>query len=64
MLILPYLAIASTVGDRVWLDINQDWEQNQGEPGIANVRIDLYNADNQKIKSMMVLLYVHSLNQL
>ena len=51
MLLFPSLAMSITVGDKVWLDTNQDWEQNQGEHGLANIQIDLYNADNQKIKS-------------
>ena len=51
MLLLPSLAMSITVGDKVWLDTNQDWEQNQGESGLANITIDLYDADNQKIKS-------------
>ena len=51
LLLLPYLSIASTVGDRVWLDSNQDWEQDQGEQGLANIKINLYNAKHKKIKS-------------
>ena len=42
-----------TVGDRVWNDVNQDWEQNQGEQGLANVEVELYDAQGLKIQTEM-----------
>jgi hypothetical protein len=34
----------ANIGDRVWLDTNQDGVQNTGEPGIAGVTVTLYNS--------------------
>lgn len=39
-----YLSAArSVVGDRVWNDLNGDNLQTAGEPGVANVTVQLYN---------------------
>ena len=35
-------ALNSGIGDRVWDDLNRDNVQDVGEPGLANVGIDLY----------------------
>lgn len=32
------------IGDKVWEDLNGNGIQNEGEPGIANVVVELYNA--------------------
>ena len=36
----------SSIGDRVWEDINGDGVQDAGEPGIENVTVDLYRDIN------------------
>jgi uncharacterized repeat protein (TIGR01451 family) len=38
-----------SIGDYVWLDVDGDGVQDSGEPGLSNVRIDLYDpgADGQ-----------------
>jgi protocatechuate 3,4-dioxygenase beta subunit len=38
------------IGDFVWYDVNRDGIENVGEPGIANVVLDLYR-DNVKVAS-------------
>ncbi|NLP10981.1 hypothetical protein GX408_11365, partial [bacterium] len=38
---------ASAIGNYVWLDKNQDGVQDAGEPGLADVRVDLHNAAGQ-----------------
>lgn len=38
------------IGDLVWYDADGDGIQNVGEPGLANVTLDLYR-DNQKVAS-------------
>ncbi len=51
LMLLPLLSMASTIGDKVWLDSNKDWEQNVGEKGLANITVNLYNGFNKKIRS-------------
>lgn len=34
------------VGDWVWLDLNQDGKQDEGEPGLAGVRLELHRASD------------------
>ncbi|MCB9252632.1 MAG: T9SS type A sorting domain-containing protein [Flavobacteriales bacterium] len=34
----------ASVGDRVWLDLDNDGVQDSGEPGVSNVTVTLYNA--------------------
>jgi hypothetical protein len=41
----------STIGDRVWLDSNQNGLQDAGEPGVPNVVIDLINMRTGSIQS-------------
>ena len=36
---------SGSIGDYVWLDVNGNGIQDAGEPGMANVRVDLYLAD-------------------
>jgi protocatechuate 3,4-dioxygenase beta subunit len=33
----------ATIGDRVWNDLNMNGIQESGEPGVANVKVSLYN---------------------
>ena len=40
-----------SIGDRVWNDLDEDWEQDLGEPGYANVSVELYNATGTKLKT-------------
>ncbi len=42
----------STVGDRVWWDVNQDGVQDAGEPGIPGVPLDLLDASGGVIRSL------------
>ena len=37
---------SASLGDRVWEDLNNNNLQNAGEPGIANVTVQLYNTAN------------------
>lgn len=38
----PPVLVQATIGDRVWLDANKDGLQNEGEVGVAGVRIRLF----------------------
>ena len=40
-----------SVGDYVWVDSNRDGIQDEGEPGIPGVVLDLYGPDGKKIGS-------------
>ncbi|MBP2387379.1 putative repeat protein (TIGR01451 family) [Paeniglutamicibacter kerguelensis] len=40
-----------SVGDRVWVDSNDNGIQDKGEPGIKDVVLDLYGPDGKKIGS-------------
>lgn len=42
----PIGYVPSALGDYVWLDVNRDGVQDAGEPGLANVTIDLYTDPN------------------
>ena len=35
------------VGDTVWVDLNQNGIQDNGEPGVGNITVDLYNYNNK-----------------
>lgn len=39
----PAAATRSSIGDKVWNDTDRDGIQDPGEPGIPNVRVDLYD---------------------
>ena len=39
----------STIGDRLWNDENGNGIQDDGEPGINGVTVELYNIENQKV---------------
>jgi hypothetical protein len=41
----------ASIGDRVWLDNNRDGLQDAGEPGVANVPVDLLDAGGSVIAS-------------
>ena len=43
-LVLAPQAIPNSIGDRVWLDQNNDGAQTAGEPGVAGVTVTLYDA--------------------
>ncbi len=51
LLCLPIWSFAFTVGDTVWNDVNQDWEQNIDEQGYANVTVELYTEARVKLKT-------------
>jgi len=40
-----------SIGNRVWNDLNEDWEQNNNEPGLANVELELYDANGVKLQT-------------
>jgi Tol biopolymer transport system component/protocatechuate 3,4-dioxygenase beta subunit len=40
-----------SIGDRVWLDYNEDGHQDPNEPGIPNVVVNLYDGNNVLIDS-------------
>lgn len=42
----------SAIGDRVWLDVNNNGIQDEGEPGQPNVTVTLFDAAGQSIDSM------------
>ncbi len=41
---VPAATNAGMIGDRVWLDINNDGVQDSGEPGIPGVTVNLYDS--------------------
>ena len=40
------------IGDYVWLDKNSNGIQDSGESGLANVKVELFKADNTKVAEM------------
>ena len=40
------------IGDYVWLDKNSNGIQDSGESGLANVKVELFKADNSKVAEM------------
>ncbi|QQS29845.1 MAG: DUF11 domain-containing protein [Sphingobacteriales bacterium] len=44
--------LLGSIGDFVWLDQNQNGQQNAGEPGISGVWVTLYNASTNSIVSI------------
>ncbi|WP_180255212.1 SdrD B-like domain-containing protein [Bacillus toyonensis] len=40
------------IGDTIWEDTNKNGKQDDGEPGISLVTLDLYNFDGKKIKTV------------
>ncbi len=54
MMLLPMIAMASetfTIGDRVWHDTNENWEQDSGEQGMADVKVMLYTESGKRVKT-------------
>ena len=51
--LLPLMAMATnySIGDKVWYDKNQDWEQGLDEQGYPNVTVNLLNDAGKKIAS-------------
>ncbi|OQX07623.1 MAG: hypothetical protein BWK80_49265, partial [Desulfobacteraceae bacterium IS3] len=49
---LPPGFIPCSISDFVWLDKNHDGIQNNGEPGIGGVKVNLYNGDGTFITSV------------
>ncbi|MBY0477814.1 MAG: carboxypeptidase regulatory-like domain-containing protein [Chitinophagaceae bacterium] len=41
----------TSIGDRVWLDLNADGVQDAGEPGVSNVLVTLYNSVGAPVRS-------------
>jgi len=53
-ILLPLIAMANfSIGDKVWNDKNQDWEQGLDEKGYSNVTVTLFDENGKKIKSMV-----------
>ena len=44
-----YEATAVEIGDRVWEDVNNDGEQDPGEPGVGGVTLNLVDPDDEVI---------------
>jgi hypothetical protein len=42
----PHRECTGKIGDRVWNDLNKNGCQDPGEPGMANVQVDLYEGCN------------------
>ncbi len=53
LLLAPLLSFGFNVGDRVWNDANQDWEQDANETGYPNVTVELYNSTQQKLQTVI-----------
>jgi len=43
---------SASLGDRVWEDLNGNGLQDAGEPGVANVTVQLYNSSNVLLASL------------
>ncbi len=50
LILLPLLSMASTVGGKVWLDANQDWEQTE-ESALYGIVVDLFDTNNKLLDS-------------
>ncbi len=42
-----YVKVQNRIGDRVWIDANNDGIQNEGEPGVNGVLVKLYVLDRE-----------------
>ena len=51
LMLLPIMSMGFTIGDKVWLDTNQNWEQDHGEKGMAGVKIKLLTAEGKRVKT-------------
>lgn len=43
----------AALGDKVWLDLDQDGEQDANEPGVPNVKVVLYDGNGTAIDSVL-----------
>ena len=50
-LLLPLLSMGSTIGDKVWLDSNQNWEEDAGEIGLSGITVELRNVNSGSVKT-------------
>lgn len=41
----------SKIGDKVWLDRDKDGKQDSGEPGVRNLKVQLFNCNGQLIST-------------
>jgi len=41
----------ASIGDRVWLDENHDGVQDQGEPGISDVKVKLFDSEDNLLRT-------------
>ncbi|MCB9252629.1 MAG: carboxypeptidase regulatory-like domain-containing protein [Flavobacteriales bacterium] len=46
--------IDTRIGDRVWLDLDKDGEQDSGEPGVSGVVVTLYKSGTDSIVSTTI----------
>lgn len=51
IILLPILAITANIGDKVWFDANSNWEQDAQEQGLVNISIELYDENNNLLKT-------------
>ena len=54
LMMLPIMGMSGetfNIGDRVWHDSNQNWEQDNEEQGIADVKVMLYTASGKRVKT-------------
>ncbi|MBA8779894.1 YSIRK-type signal peptide-containing protein [Staphylococcus schleiferi subsp. coagulans] len=42
----------SRIGDRVWQDVNKNGKQDAGEPGVANVKVELRDKNRQLLQTV------------
>ena len=53
MIILPTFVAAcppqASIGDRVWEDLNEDGVQDEGEPGILGITVELYDCNGNPV---------------
>ena len=53
LMMLPIMGMANgfTIGDIVWHDTNQNWEQDHGELGIEGVKVKLFTDKGKRLKT-------------
>ncbi len=42
-----YVGVGASIGDHVWVDLNADGKQDDGEPGLAKVTVNLLDGDGK-----------------
>ena len=50
-MLLPIMSMGFTIGDKVWHDSNQNWEQDQGEKGMEGVKVKLLTDSGKVVKT-------------